>query len=49
LRRNDVDRAIEEFAGENKDVIIATLDKELKDKIQNSKMVIKNLKTLEII
>jgi rRNA-processing protein FCF1 len=49
LRRNDVDKAIKEFADENKSVIIATLDKELKDKIQNQKMIIRGVKTLEII
>ena len=49
LRRNNVDAGIVEFANDNKDVIIATLDKELKNKIQNKKMVIKGLKTLEII
>jgi rRNA-processing protein FCF1 len=49
LRRNDVDKAIKEFADENKDVIIATLDKELKDKIKNQKMIIRGVKTLEII
>jgi uncharacterized protein len=49
LRRNDVDRAIIEFANDNKDIIIATLDKELQNKIKNQKMIIKGLKTLEIV
>ena len=49
LRRNDVDRGIIELAEENKDLIIATLDKELKSKIKNQKMIIKGRKTLEII
>ena len=49
LRRNDVDRGIEELAGEDKDLIIATLDKELKSKIKNSKMIIKGKKTIGII
>lgn len=49
LRRNDVDRAIIEFANDNKEVIIATLDKEIQSKIKNQKMIIKGLKTLEIV
>lgn len=49
LRRNNVDKGIEELAEENKDLIIATLDKELKEKIKNQKMVIKGRKNLEII
>ncbi len=49
LRRNDVDRAIVEFANENEDVVIATLDKELQNKIKNQKMIIRGTKTLEIV
>ena len=49
LRRNDTDRGIAEFADSNKDVIIATLDKELQNKIRNQKLIIRGLKTLEII
>lgn len=49
LKRNDVDRAIIEFANENPDVIIATLDKELQNKIENKKMIIKGLKVLEVV
>ncbi|MCL5730067.1 MAG: PIN domain-containing protein [Candidatus Pacearchaeota archaeon] len=48
LRRNNVDRGIIEFAAENPDVIIATLDKEIKDNVRNQKMVIRNMKRLEI-
>ncbi|MDD5699911.1 MAG: PIN domain-containing protein [Candidatus Nanoarchaeia archaeon] len=49
LRRNNVDRGIIELAEENKDLIIATLDKELKGKISNQKLIIKGRKKLEII
>jgi len=48
-RNNDVDRGIIEFAEDNKDVIIATLDKELKEKIRNKKMIIKGKKTIGLI
>ena len=49
LRRNDVDRAIIEFANDNRDVIIATLDKELQNKIKNQKMIIRGLGMLELV
>jgi rRNA-processing protein FCF1 len=49
LRRNNVDDAIVEFAENNPDAIIATIDKELKGRIKNQKMVIKDLKTLQIL
>lgn len=48
-RNNDVDKGIIEMAGGDKDLIIATLDKELKSKIKNRKMIIKGTKTLAII
>jgi rRNA-processing protein FCF1 len=48
-RNNDVDKGIIELAGENKDLIIATLDKELKSQIKNQKMVIKGTKTIGLI
>jgi uncharacterized protein len=49
LRRNDVDRAIIEFANDNPDVIIATLDKDIQNKIKNKKMIIKGLRMLELV
>ena len=49
LKYNYVDKGIEKMADENKDLIIATLDKELKEKIQNRKMIIRGMKKLEII
>ena len=48
-RNNNVDRGIIEFANENPDVIIATLDKELKEQIKNRKLVIKGTKKLELV
>ena len=49
LKRNDVDRAIIEFANENPEVIIATLDKGLQNKIKNQKMIIRGVGMLEIV
>lgn len=49
LKYNQVDKGIIGFANENEDVIIATLDKELKNKIRNRKMIIRNRKKLEIV
>lgn len=49
LRDKNVDEAIIKFAKENKDVIIATLDRELKRKIKNPKLVIRGKKKFEII
>ena len=49
LRRNNVDDAIVEFAEANPEAVIATMDKELKSRIKNQKMVIKDLKTLQIL
>ena len=49
LRRNNVDDAIVEFAENNPDIVIATIDRELKERIKNRKMIISGLKTLEIL
>ena len=49
LKRNDVDKGIIEMAESDSDLIIATLDKEIKDEIKNRKMIIKGKKNLEII
>jgi len=49
LKTEYVDKAIIQFAQENKKIIVATLDKELKDKIKNPKLVIRRKKKLEII
>jgi rRNA-processing protein FCF1 len=45
----DVDKGMLNFAEKNKDVIIATLDRELKKKIKKPKLVIRGKKKLEII
>lgn len=49
LLGKNVDNAIVKFAKENPDVIIATLDRGIKTKIRNPKMIIRNKKQLEII
>ena len=49
LKDKKTDRAILKFATNNKSAIIATLDKELKENIENRKMVIRSKKKLEII
>lgn len=46
---NDVDQGLINFAEKNKDVIIATLDRELKKEIKKPKLVIRGKKKLEII
>lgn len=45
----NTDNSIINYARENPDLIVATLDREIKSKIRNSKLVIKNKKKLEII
>jgi uncharacterized protein len=49
LDNKNVDKGIIKFANKNKDVVIATLDKEIKDKIENPKLVIRQKKRLEIL
>lgn len=46
---NCADNAIVKFARENPDTIIATLDKEMRYKIKNKKVTIRQGKVLEII
>ena|SRR5271157_2948339 len=48
LEYNDVDKGIKRFANENKDVIIATLDKEIQSEISNQKLIIRGFKKLEL-
>ena len=45
----DADAAILKIAKENPSIIVATLDKELKKKIKNPKMIIRGKKKLEIV
>ena len=49
LNSKNVDNGIVKIAKENKEYIIATLDREIKNKIKNSKLVIRGDKKLEII
>jgi rRNA-processing protein FCF1 len=48
IKNRNVDEGIVQFS-KNKDIIIATLDKKLKSRIQNKILVIKDFKDLEII
>ena len=49
LKKGNVDKAIILFAKENPELIIATLDKEIQNKISNKKIIIREKKRLEII
>ena len=44
-----VDKGLVNFAEKNKDVIVATLDRELKKKIKKPKLVIRGKKKLKVI
>jgi len=45
----NTDKRIKNFADKNKDIIVATLDRELKNKIKNKKLVIRGKKKLEVM
>ncbi len=49
LGKGEVDKRIIKFAKENPNVIVATLDREIKKKIRNKKLIIRGKKKLEII
>lgn len=49
LTGKNVDNAIIRYAGENPELIIATLDRAIQKKIKNRKMIIRNKKKLEIL
>jgi len=49
LKNKNVDSGIALFAKENKEAIIATMDKELKSRIKNQKLVVRAKKKLEIL
>ena len=49
LKNKNVDKALIKLAKENPEFIMATLDKELKKKIKNQKLVIRGKKKLEVI
>lgn len=45
----NTDKRIKNFADKNKKILVATLDKQLKEKIKNPKLVIRGKKVLETI
>jgi len=45
----NTDKKIKNFADKHRNIVVATLDKELKKKIKNPKLVIRGKNTLEII
>lgn len=49
LDKKNVDKGIKCFADKNKDIVVATLDRELKKKIKRQKLVIREKKKLEVI
>jgi len=49
LGKKHVDKLIVKYAKEHPKLIVATLDSELKKKLKNSKMVIRNMKNLEVV
>jgi len=49
IKNRNVDKGLINFAKENMDIIIASLDREIKNKIQNPKLVIRGKKRLEIL
>jgi len=49
LKRKNVDTGIITLAKSDKNIIIATLDKEIKTKIKNQELIIRGKKKLEIV
>jgi len=49
LKQNYVDKALINYSKKHKDIIIATLDSELKKKLKCNKIVIRNKKKLQIL
>ncbi len=49
LGKKHVDKLIVAYAKENPKLIVATLDNELKKKLKNKKMVIREMKRIEVI
>jgi len=49
IGKGHVDKNIVKFVAKNKGIIVATLDRELKDKIQGHKLVIRGKKRLEVV
>ena len=49
LKTKNVDNGIVKFANENTDILVATLDREIKSKTSNKKLIIRGKKKLEIL
>jgi len=49
LKSKKVDRAIINLANKNKDLIIASLDREIKENVENQKFIIRGAKKLEVV
>ncbi|MFH1325307.1 MAG: PIN domain-containing protein [archaeon] len=49
LKGRNTDKAIINFANKNPEIIIATLDREIKTRIKNHKMILRGKKKLEIV
>ena|SRR3989344_6338293 len=49
IKTGHVDKKIKKYVENNSEILVATLDKELKRKIKNHKIVIRGRKKLEII
>ncbi|MFB6245986.1 MAG: PIN domain-containing protein [Candidatus Pacearchaeota archaeon] len=49
IGRGHVDKMIKKFAEQNPKVMIASMDKELKDKVPNQKIVVRNNQHMDII
>ena len=49
LKGQNADKAIIKFSKENPDVAVATLDKEIKDKVKSQKLVIRGKKKIEVV
>jgi len=43
------DKKIINFANENKDIVVGTLDREIKNKTENQKIIIRQKKRIEIV
>jgi len=49
LHGKNVDNGIVQLANENKEWVVATLDREIQNKIKNQKLIIRGEKRLEIV
>lgn len=49
LGKGHVDKSLIKYANENADIVLATLDKEIKDSVNNKILVVRAKKKLEIV